>query len=457
MNRIKADICVIGAGSGGLSVAAGAAQLGLRTVLIEGAEMGGDCLNRGCVPSKALLAAGARGEDWQTAHQAVRDAIASIAPHDSQERFEGLGVTVIRDWARFTGPKTVVAGDTEVRARRFVIATGARPRVPALAGLSDLPYLTSDTIFDLAERPKHLLILGAGPIGLEMAQAHRGLGCAVTVVDVAAPLGAADPTHAAALVDALAAQGIRIIAPHRPVAARATADGVEILLDDGEALQGSHLLVAAGRVAALDDLGLGAAGVTLDPRGVPLLGPDLRARGNGRVFVIGDAAGQGHFTHVAGYHAGIVVRRAVFGLPAKLRHDHIPRCVYTSPEIAAIGLTEAEARTRHGAALTVIRLPMSANDRAVAEGRTGGEILLLAVKGRAVGVSIIGPQAGELIGFWALVMAKNLPLTAVSGVVLPYPTRSEINKRAASTYLSPKLFGNRWLRGLAALVQRLVP
>ena len=199
MTMLTPDLCVIGAGSGGLSVAAGAAQMGADVVLIERGAMGGDCLNTGCVPSKALLHAGAQGLDWQAAHAHVRDTIARIAPHDSVERFEGLGVTVLQGSARFISPREVTVGDTTLRARRYVVATGSRPFVPDIPGLADLPYLTNETIFDLAEAPPHLVILGAGPVGVEMAEAHRRLGCAVTVIEAGTALGREDP-EAAALV-----------------------------------------------------------------------------------------------------------------------------------------------------------------------------------------------------------------------------------------------------------------
>ncbi|MCB6180042.1 FAD-dependent oxidoreductase [Rhodobacter sp. Har01] len=472
MDRIRTDLCVIGAGSGGLSVAAGAVQMGARVVLIEAGEMGGDCLNAGCVPSKALLAAasaaqaqrrgfrGVPGVDPAVDFAAVKDhvaaVIAAIAPHDSQERFEGLGCRVIRARAHFTGPQEVEAGGIRVSARRFVVATGSRPLVPPIPGLEAVPYLTNETLFALRERPAHLLVIGGGPIGLEMAQAHRRLGCAVTVVEAAAALGREDPEMAAVVLAALRAEGVEIREGVGVASVAGRAGEVVLRLADGLEVRGSHLLVAVGRRVAVDGLGLEAAGVEFDARGVKV-DARLRSVTNRRVFAVGDAARGLQFTHVAGYHAGVVVRQAVLGLPARTRSDHIPRATYTEPELAQVGLTEAEARAAHGARLTVVRAGFDGNDRAVAGARGHGLVKLMVVRGRPVGVSIAGPAAGELIGFWALALAARLKLSAVAGTVLPYPTLAEVSKRAASAYFSPKLFDNPVLKAVVRVVQRVLP
>lgn len=472
MTRIDTDICVIGAGSGGLSVAAGAVQMGARVVLVEAGEMGGDCLNAGCVPSKALIAAAAAAQaqrrgfrgvaavepqiDFAAVKGHVADVIAEIAPFDSQERFEGLGCTVIRAFARFTAPDTVQAGDAAIRARRFVIATGSRPFVPPIAGVETVPYLTNETIFALRERPDHLLVIGGGPIGIEMAQAHRRLGCAVTVIEGDRALGREDPEMAAPVLAALRDEGVVIREGQGVVKLSGRAGAVEVALADGSSIGGSHVLMAVGRKVALDGLGLEAAKIAFDRKGVTV-DDRLRSTTNRRVFAVGDAAGGLQFTHVAGYHAGIVVRQAVLCLPARARADHIPRATYSDPELAQIGLTEAEARAAHGGGLTVIRLDLSQNDRAVAQGRKAGLLKLMVVRGRPVGVSITGPQAGELIGFWALPITKGLKLSAITGLVLPYPTLSELSKRAAGAYFSPQLFGNPWVKRVVRLVQRLLP
>lgn len=451
---METDLCVIGAGSGGLSVAAGAVQMGAKVVLIESGRMGGDCLNTGCVPSKALLSAAARGLGWAEAHAHVRATVAKIAPHDSVERFEGLGVTVLQGFARFTGPGAVEAAGVEVRARRFVVATGARPLVPDLPGLADVPFLTNETIFDLAERPGHLVALGGGPVGIEMAQAHRWLGCDVTVVEAARALGGEDPKAAAVVLEALKAQGVAVLEGSPVTAVRRSPGGIVLVTASGE-IAGTHLLVAAGRRAQVEGLGLERAGIEADARGIVT---DARLRTtNRRVFAIGDVTGRAHHTHVAGYQAGLVVRAALFGLPARARSDHLPRAVYSSPELAQVGLTEAEARAAHGAALEVVRADLAGNDRAVAQGVEAGFLKVMVVRGRPVGATIVGGDAGEQIAFWALALAARLKMSQLVGAVLPYPTLAEVSKRAAGNYFSPRLFGNVWVKRVVRAVQRFVP
>ena len=471
MTVITTDICVIGAGSGGLSVAAGAVQMGARVVLIEAGEMGGDCLNTGCVPSKALIAAAKAAEvqrrgfrgvaavtpnvDFGAVKDHVRAVIDQIAPVDSQERFEGLGCTVIRAFARFTGPREVQAGDTLIRARRFVIATGSRPFVPPIQGVESVPYLTNETIFDLRERPEHLIVIGGGPIGIEMAQAHRRLGSAVTVVEGAKVLGREDPELAAVVTEALQDEGISLIEGQSVVRLSGQEGSVEVTLGDGRQVAGSHLLVAVGRKVSLEDMNLKAAGVEFTGKGVTV---DARLRSsNRRVYAVGDAAGGLQFTHVAAWHAGIVLRQTVLGLPATADPRALPRATYTDPELAQVGLTEAEARAKHGQALTVIRAEFAHNDRAQAETKTKGLVKVMVVKGRPVGASMAGPQAGELIGLWALAISARLRMSAIAGMVAPYPTLGEVSKRAAGAYFSPKLFENPTLKRVVRFIQRWVP
>ncbi|WP_370251465.1 NAD(P)/FAD-dependent oxidoreductase [Nioella sp.] len=469
MNRIKTDICVIGAGSGGLSVAAGAVQMGADVVLLEGHKMGGDCLNYGCVPSKALLAAGhkahAMGQgafgvsagpvatDYAAAKDHVAATIAAIEPHDSQERFEGLGVKVIRAFGRFTGHDTVQAGETEITARRFVIATGSRPFVPPIPGLAETPYFTNETIFDLREKPGHLIVIGGGPIGLEMAQAHRRLGCEVTVLEGAKALGKDDPELAAIAIDALRAEGITIVEGAMVSGISESGNAVSVTTDDGTRYEGTHLLVAVGRTVNIDGLDLHKAGVERTRTGVKV-DASLRSPTNRKVYAIGDAAGGLQFTHVAGYHAGVIVRQMLMGLPAKAHNDHIPWATYTDPELAQVGLTEAAAREKYGDRLSVVRFPYSGNDRAIATGQTTGLIKVMVVKGRPVGAGIVGAQAGELIQTWALAIANKLKMGAIAAMVAPYPTLGEINKRAAGAYFGPKLFESPWIKRIVRLVQR---
>ena len=473
MERIETDICVIGAGSGGLSVAAGAVQMGARVVLIEGAEMGGDCLNHGCVPSKALIAAAAAAQaqrgsasfgigaveptvDFGAVKDHVAGVIAAIAPVDSQARFEGLGCLVIRDWARFVSLREVEAGGRRIKARRFVIATGSRAAVPPVPGIETVPYLTNETIFALRERPAHLLVLGGGPIGMEMAQAHRRLGSAVTVIEAGRVLGREDPEAAAVVIARLREEGVTLLEGAGVVRLRMVAEGVEAVLSDGAVVTGSHLLVAAGRVPVLDRLDLAAAGVEFDKQGVTV-GPDLRAKGNRRVFVVGDAAGGAQFTHVAAYHAGLVIRQAVLGLRARERGDHIPRVTFTTPELAQVGPTEPEARAAFGDGVSVARAAFHHNDRAQALRETEGFAKLVIRRGRVIGATVVGPEAGEVIAPLALAVSARMKVSALAGVVLPYPTLAEVGKRAAGAHFAPALFQNARLKAFVRFVQRFLP
>ncbi len=472
MSAIRADICVIGAGSGGLSIAAGAAQMGADVVLLEGHKMGGDCLNYGCVPSKALIAAGKAARAMQTgapfgvrpvepvvdfaaAKDHVAGVIDTIAPHDSAERFEGLGVRVIPEYGRFVSARVVEAGEARITARRFVIATGSSPLIPPIPGLEAVPYDTNETIFAERERPGHLLIVGGGPIGMEMAQAHRRLGCDVTVIEGMKALGRDDPELAAIALESLRAEGIEIAEDAMAAEIRGQAGAIEIEAKDGRVFRGTHLLMAVGRKPNLDRLNLAAAGVETTRGGVRV-DAGLRTT-NRRIYAVGDVAGPLQFTHVAAYHAGIVIRSALFGLPARVRSDHIPWATYTDPEMAQVGLTEAQARDRHGDRAQVIRFDYAGNDRAIAEGKTVGRIKVMVVKGRPVGASIVGPQAGELIGVWALALAGRLKIGAVANMVAPYPTLGEINKRVAGAYYAPKLFENPRVKRFVGLVQRWLP
>ncbi|MBB4210937.1 pyruvate/2-oxoglutarate dehydrogenase complex dihydrolipoamide dehydrogenase (E3) component [Rhodothalassium salexigens DSM 2132] len=474
---IKADLCIIGGGSGGLYVAAGAAQLGARTVLIERDAMGGDCLNHGCIPSKALLAAaksataGAAFADagapdtaprpaplpFARAHAHVHEVIASIAPHDSVERFEGLGCTVIQAHARFADPRTVVAGDTRVRARRFVVATGSRPAVPAIPGLDDGPYLTNETLFDLTACPEHLIVLGGGPIGVEMAQAHRRLGARVTVLEADRALNREDPELAQPVVDRLRAEGVAI---HERVRVDRVdhdrAGGVRVVLTDADGrsrtIDGSHLLVATGRRPTLDGLDLEAAGIDHGAEGIRV---DARLRtSNRRVFAIGDCTGGRQFTHMAGYEGGIVIRNALFRLPAKATDRSHPRVTYTEPELAQAGLTEAEARRLHGDRIRVFRAAMADNDRARAERQGEGLAkLVLDPHGRIAGVGIAGAHAGELLQPWLVALSARLGPKALTGMIAPYPTLGEINKRLAGLVYADRLFSAK-TRALVRLLQK---
>jgi pyruvate/2-oxoglutarate dehydrogenase complex dihydrolipoamide dehydrogenase (E3) component len=461
------DLAVIGAGSAGLSVAYGAARLGLRVALIERGAMGGDCLNAGCVPSKALLACAhaarrARGAgrfgvqlpapriDWDGVRAHVRGTIAAIAPADSEERYRGLGAEVIRASARFVAPDAILAGGRRLTARRFVVAAGSRPAIPPVPGLDAVPHLTNETLFDLPERPGHLLILGGGPVGLEMAQAHAGLGCRVTLVESGPIAPREDPQLVAGLRAVLREEGVAL---HENAAVIRAETGPVLVLEDGTRLAGTHLLVAAGRRPNIEDLDLPAGNVAASARGIAT-DAGLRSTSNRRVFAAGDIAdpagiGPRAFTHVGSYHAGIVIRRAVFRLPGRVDYRALPRVTYTDPELAQVGLTEAEARAA-GMAVGVHRFDMRENDRAIAEGAAEGMAKLVMAGGRLVGAGVLAPGAGEMIGVATLAIGQRLKASALAGMIVPYPTRAEALKRAAAEPLAMRLFSARgtWLARL---------
>lgn len=472
MKHIETDICVIGGGSGGLSVASGAVQMGARVVLVEGHKMGGDCLNYGCVPSKALIAA-SKAAHAQTSSEkfgvkpvkpkanygSVKDhvqaAITAIEPNDSVERFARLGVTVLEDFGVFLSPTELEVGDTIVKARRFVIATGSSSFVPPIPGLNDVPYLTNESLFELYDKPKHLLILGAGPIGIEMAQAHVRLGCKVTVIDQFGALSKDDPELVEIALTNLRSEGINIQENTAVSQVRGKAGAIEIVAEDGRVFAGTHLLVAAGRKVNTERLNLKEAGVDFSPKGVSV---DAQLKtSNRKIYAIGDVATGMHFTQVAGYHAGVVLKSALFGLRSKAKFSHIPWATYIDPELAQVGMTEAQARKKYGDKLTVVRFPYDENDRAITEGKTTGLIKVMVVKSRPIGASIVGAYAGELIGTWAMAMANNLKMGAVAATVLPYPTFSEINKRVAGAYFSPMIFESSKVKSAVRLVQRFLP
>lgn len=473
-NRLTPDICIIGAGSGGLSVAAAAAAFGVEVVLVEKGRMGGDCLNYGCVPSKAMIAAGKHAHaiaeaprfgvnagdasvDFRKVHDHIQSVIASIAPNDSAERFRAMGVTVIAAEASFIDKATVVAGNTEIRARRFVVATGSSPLVPPIPGLDQVDYLTNETLFERTRAPRHLVIIGGGPIGMEMAQAHRRLGAEVTVIEGARALGKDDPELAAIVLDQMRAEGVTVLEGAKVTRVdRRGKTGVRVSYE-GEAgscsVDGSDLLLAVGRTANVEGLGLDEAGIKHDRRGIRV-GANLRTS-NRRVYAIGDVAGGLQFTHVAGYHAGLVVQQILFRLPARENRSILPWVTYTDPELAHVGMSEEEAAREHNGRIQVLRWPYAENDRAQAERKTQGLIkLVVDRKARILGVSIVGAGAGEMINMWALAVANGMSLKEVRGYVPPYPTMGEIGKRAAVSYYAP-LTRKPLVRWVVRLLRRL--
>ncbi len=463
------DICVIGAGSAGLSVAVGAAQLGAQTILFEKGEMGGDCLNYGCVPSKALLAAahtaqtiadadqfgihvGSSHVDFSAVMAHVHDVMAQIAPHDSVERLEKLGVRVIRAPAAFAGPDEVTGGGVRVRARRIVIAAGSSAVVPPIPGIESVPVLTNETLFALKERPQHLLIIGGGPIGVEMAQAFRRLGSAVTVFQRDRLMPRDEPELVEILRTRLTAEGITLHECSNITHLSRSGERIVLRHDDMEAV-GSHLLVAAGRQPRLAGLNLEGAGIAHTPQGITV---DARLRTtNRRVYALGDVTGRPQFTHTAGYQAGILIRNMLFRLPAKVDYRALPWVTYCDPELAHVGLTEQQARKQFGASVQVVRVNFAENDRAQAERQTAGRIkVVIDKRGTILGAGIVGAQAGELIGLWGLAITRGLKLSALTGVIFPYPTLGELSKAAAGSFYAPKLF-SPWPKRLVRLLLSL--
>src|SRR5262249_864140 len=374
--------------------------------------------------------------DFVKVHGHVHGVIAAIAPNDSKERFTGLGVQVIEGAARFKDKETVAVGDLEIKARRFVIATGSAPAVPPIPGLGEVAYLTNETVFDLTVCPDHLVVIGAGPVGLELAQAFRRLGASVTVIEAAAPLANDDPECATILFDQLAREGIAI----RGGTSVLRVDGgakprvVVAAAEKEETIEASHLLIATGRRANLDGLDLAAARIKTGPRGI-LVNKRLRTS-NRRVYAVGDVAGGLQFTHVANYHAGLVIRNVLFRLRARADETIIPRVTYTDPELAHVGLTESKAGRR----IRVLRWPYHENHRAQAARETRGHIKVgTSERGRVLGATIVGAHAGELIVPWTLAVTQGLNVRAFAEMVVPYPTFAEIGKRAAVSFFAGSL------------------
>ena len=467
------DICIIGAGSGGLSVAAGASQLGLKTALIEKAEMGGDCLNTGCVPSKALLEAakvaqafrksgvfGIKPQEPEINFSDVKDhvfnVIGVIEPHDSQERFEGLGVTVIREEAKFIDAHSVQAGDQVIHARYFVIATGSRAAIPPIEGLETEKAFTNENLFDLREKPDHLVVIGGGPIGIEMAQAHRRLGCKVSILDMGPIAPNDDPELVYILRKQLTDEGLKLHENINVKSVQHEGNNVTVTIEkDGQQINitGSHLLVAAGRIPNTS-IDLEKAGIQYDKQGIIV---DARLRTSQKhIFAAGDVAGGPQFTHVAGHHAGIIIRNICFKFPAKVNYAALPWVTYSDPELANVGLTEAMAIETFGKdTVKTISWHFDENDRAQASKRTEGMIKVVAnKKGKILGAAIIGPHAGELIGIWSLAITKGMKLKDITSIIAPYPTLGEISKRAAGSWFTPSLFSDR-TRFIVNLLQKL--
>lgn len=458
------DLIVIGAGSAGLTAAGGVAMFGLKVALIEAGEMGGECLNSGCIPSKALVAVANAAQatrdaarfgivaspaiDWDGVRKYIDGAINAIAPHDSQERFEKMGIEVIRASARFLDGKTVAAGNRRLTAPRIVIATGSKPAIAPIDGLDKVPYLSNESIFSLEVLPEHLIVLGGGAVGIEMAQAFRRLGAAVTVIEPDDLLARDDAEAADVVIAQLRSEGVVFEVGRRATHIRAAQAAISVTLDDDRELVGSHLLVAVGRSANISDLHLAAAGIEADFDGIKV---DARRRtANRRIYAIGDCRAGPRFTHAAGYEGALVSVDIALGWPGRADWRVLPHVTFCDPEIAQIGLTEAEARNRHGK-VDVIKQAFSENDRAVTEGDTRGFLKLIRQRGKVVGVTIVGAHAGELLLPWAQIITGKVSTFALGSAIIAYPTRSEISKATAFALHAPFVFG-AWPRRWAAMM-----
>jgi pyruvate/2-oxoglutarate dehydrogenase complex dihydrolipoamide dehydrogenase (E3) component len=459
MKHHDCDICVIGGGSGGLSLAAGAAQMGANILLFEAGVMGGDCLNNGCVPSKALLAAaraahhasGAPGMgiigtppkiDFATVKSHVAAVIDEIAPHDSIERFKALGVTVVSEHAAFSGPYEVASKNHTVRAKYFVIASGSEPDIPRIDGLLDVDFYTNETIFADPVKPDHLVIIGGGPIGIEMAQAHVRLGISVTVIEAFSIMARDDSELVAMLKTQLELEGVTFIEGFGVVSVRQNQpSNITLTLTSGKTIDASHLLIAIGRRPSIDGLMLPAAGVKFGKNGIVT---DRRLRtSNKRIYAIGDVTGRQKFTHMANYHASICLRNILFKYPAKIDETAVPWVTYCDPELAHVGLTHDAAIECWGRDnVTVTRWDLADNDRARADHRTEGIVKAVIHKnGRILGASILAPMAGEIIQTWILAIANKKKIASVATMIAPYPTYGEASKRAAGNFFTTRLFG----------------
>jgi pyruvate/2-oxoglutarate dehydrogenase complex dihydrolipoamide dehydrogenase (E3) component len=472
-SEIRPDICVIGAGAGGLTAAAAAAAFGTNVVLIEKGRMGGESLYGGALPAQALIAVAERahavrdaarfgvktvrlGVDFAGVRARVQEVIAAVAPLDSRERFNGMGVRVIEGIGRFTDRETVAVNGTAIKARRFIIATGSSPELPPIPGLADVPHLTSENVFDLEECPRHLIVIGSGSVAIEMAQAFRRLGAEVTVLSEAPLLAGFDREGVGLVIDGLVRDGVKLqtgvkIARVRRVLARVQIDisGEAETETPTETIEGSHILVATGRQPNLLALDLDKAGIRHGANGIVV---DRRLlTSNKQVYAIGDVVDAPKWTHVAKHHAGLVIRHALFRTPVDAASYAVPMVTFTDPEMAQVGMTEDEARAQ-SYRFRILRWPYSENERAQATGETDGHIKVVADRnGGVLGVTLVGRGAAENIAVWTLAINQRLNIEALAGVIVPYPTcptYAEVGKRAAMTYFS---------RGLTSpLVRRII-
>lgn len=449
------DLVVIGGGAGGLVVASVAAQLGLDVVLInKQAAMGGDCLHFGCVPSKALLKSASvahmmrHADRWgikpvsspadiDTVNLAVKKAIETLQVHDSRERFEALGCEVITGEAHFTGPSQIEVGGRRIDAKRFVIATGSSVFIPPIKGLDQVSYLTNENMFSLPALPDSLIILGGGPVGVEMAQAYCRLGTRVTIVELAPLLiSRMDKVSSEILAEVLISEGVSIYLNSEVVEITEYGNLKQLVLKDGTKLQAESLLVAIGRRPVVDSLNLQVAKVAYDVKGIKV--NEKMQTTNKKVYACGDVTGQMPLTHVAELQAGIVIANMVFKIPKKVNYDVIPSVVYTDPEVAQVGSTVEQCESlKHG---EVFNFDISQLDRAVTDNDKIGMARILTNKGRIIGAHIVAPHAGELIHELALAVQEKMKVSKITSLVHAYPSYSQLNKRLAGQYYKDRLF-----------------
>lgn len=472
------DMVVVGAGAAGLVTAAGCARLGVKTAIVEKHRYGGECLWNGCVPSKALLHtakinhafrnAGRWGlasrtdpPDFAAVMGHMRDVIRTIEPHDSPERFRKMGVETMVGEARFTGKDRLSVNGRVLRARRFTLATGADPVKPDIEGLTDVPYLTFEDFFDMERQPGHLLIVGGGPIGCEMAQAFRRLGSEVTVVQSNKRLLPKDDMEATELLkQVLLKEGVRIETEAKPV--RAEKAGAEIRLlcrkADGTefSVEGDTLLVAAGKRPRVEGLGLDLAGVAYSKTGVEV--DATLATTNPRIYAAGDVTGKYLFTHMAEYQAGLVVFNALAPLVSRSAdYRVVPWVTYTDPELAHVGMSEEEARQLYGDdGVGIFRYRVGDNDRHIIEGETEGLVKIVTdASGGILGATILSANAGELIHEYALAVRQNCRIHDLSGMIHAYPTLAQANKRACDQAMAARYLGG-WIPKVVAGWNRLM-
>ena len=462
MDLIETDICIIGAGSGGMALAQGAAELGKDVVLVEKTELGGAGTRFGSVPSKALIAAGRAAQaqrsgaalgivpiephvDGARVMTHVRETIQALMPLDAKARLESDGVKIIRAEARFLDERTLDTGGQRIRARRFVIATGSRPQVPQLPGLENVSCFTTETIFALDSIPTNLVVIGGGAVGLELAQAFRRLGANVTVIDSQRMLPQYERALSQPVFDALRREGMLLREGAKiNLIERAPGDGVRVQIarvQGPETIEGTHLLLATGRQPNIEQLALDKAKVVTDAKGIKV--DTTLKTSNPRVFAIGDVAGAPQFAHMAVSHAALVLRNFGFRLPVHSSYDAAPEVLYTDPEVAHVGLRQADAEKRK-VRFEIVTVPLDETDRGRID-RIGESVakLLVGRSGRILGASIVAPSAGELILPWVMAISEGVKLSQLASLIVPYPTLGDHIKRAAAAYYAPQEHENR--------------